>query len=177
MKILLTYVALAASITFGFAQKGNTFPTIETEKLDGSRVSFPESVSGNFALIGIGMSKKAEEELRTWQTPVYNKFIAKTGLMDDMFNVEIAFMPVFTGASKVARNKVVKKLQENNESLVYDHLYIYSGSADPFRDDLGIDDKKDPHFLLLNADSKVVWTAKGKFKTGYFGEIEELLTQ
>lgn len=176
MKIFFTYIALVASIACGFAQMGNTFPKIETEKLDGSTVSFPESVSGNFALIGVGMSKKAEEELRTWQTPVYNKFIAKTGLMDDMYNVHIAFMPIFTGASKVAKNKVVKKLQENNESLVYDHLYVYSGSADLFRD-LGIDDKKEPYFLLLNANSEVVWMAKGKFRRAYFGEIEEILTQ
>ncbi len=176
LKTILTYIALIAGMASVFAQVGNTFPRIETEKLDGKSVVFPEAVSGNFALIGIGISKSAEEELRTWQSPVYNKFIAKTGLMDDMYNVDVAFMPVFTGASQVAKNKVVKKLRENNESLVYDHLYIYSGSADPFRD-MEINDRREPYFLLLNTDSKVVWSAKGKFKRSYFSEIEEILTQ
>ncbi|MCA1762362.1 MAG: hypothetical protein ABR574_03620 [Cryomorphaceae bacterium] len=176
MKLILTSLAIMAGVALCLGQKGNTFPGIETEKLDGSTVRFPGHVSGGFALVGIGMSKKAEEELRTWQTPVYNKFVAKTGLMDDMYDVDIAFMPIFTGASKVAKNKVVKKLQENNESLVYNYLYIYSGAREPFYD-LGIDSKKEPFFLLLNAESEVVWFATGKFRRLYFEEIEGILTQ
>jgi len=152
------------------------FPSIETEKLTGETVKVPDSFEGFYTLIGVGTSKKAEDELRTWQAPVYNKFIAKTGLMDDMYNVKVCFLPLFTGIAKAGKNKVVKKLKANNESVVYDHLYIYSGSREPFNH-FGIDDKSTPYFYLLDKTGKVIWRSEGRFRQKYIDEIEEKLIQ
>lgn len=167
---------LAALILFINPSISQIFPTVETEKLDGKSVVIPEAFEGYFSLIGVGTSKKAEDELKSWQVPVYNKFIAKTGLMDDMYDVKVCFLPLFTGVAKAAKNKVVKKLKQNNESVVYDHLYIYSGPREPFQE-FGIDDKSTPYFFLLDKSGAVVWKAEGKFRQSYFGEIEEILTQ
>jgi len=152
------------------------FPSITTEKLSGETIKVPESFKGYYTIIGVGTSKKAEDELRTWQAPIYNKFIAKTGLMDDMYNVKVCFLPLFTGVAKAGKNKVVKKLRENNESVVYDHLYIYSGSREPF-DNLGLKDKSTPYFYLLDKSGVVIWKGEGRFRQAYFDEIEEKLMQ
>jgi hypothetical protein len=159
---------------FSFAQ--DSFPNVETETINGETVMVPESFSGNFVFIGVGTGKKAEDELRTWQIPVYNKFIAKTGLMDGMYDVKVCFLPLFTGAMKLAKNDVIRKLKENNESLILDHVYVYSGDRGPF-EEIGIDDKKTPYFFLLNRDGKIVWEGKGSFKQSYFDRIDEILSQ
>ncbi len=159
-----------------FSQKGEQFPNIETEMISGQTVELPSHLLGKYSLIGVGTSKKAEEDLRTWQTPIYNKFIAKTGLMDEMYDVNVCFLPLFTGASQAAKGKVIKKLKENNEALVINNVYVYAGSRDPFKG-IGIDDKSEPYFLLLDANGKIVWYAEGSFRQKYFEEIESILNK
>jgi len=157
-------------------QVGKQFPAIEVEDLKGMTYQLPTHFDSEYTLIGIGTSKKAEDDLKTWQTPVYNKFIAKTGLMDQMYDVDICFLPIFTGASQAAKGQVVKKLRENNETLVLDHVMIYAGSRDPF-DNIGAGDKDAPTFVLINRKGKILWTAQGQFRQKYLDEIEEIISQ
>ncbi len=167
-------MALDLILASANAQVGKPFPIIETVKISGETVSLPDRIGEGYSLIGMGRSKKAEEALRTWEAPVYNKFVAKTGLMDDMFDVEIYFLPIFTGATRVAKGKIIDKLRENNEALVVDHVYIYSGNSAPF-DDISLDDKSEPCFVLVNAEGKIVWSARGAFRPKYLDEIEAIL--
>lgn len=174
MKYFTLSVMLVAFASLLRAQ--SSFPSVITETIQGETVKVPEAFAGNYALVGVGTGKKAEEALKTWQVPVYNKFVAKTGLMDGMYDVEICFLPLFTGAMKMAKNQVVKKLEENNEKLILDHVYVYTGDRDPFSD-MGINDKKQPYFYLLNPKGNIVWEGKGAFKQAYFDRIEEILSQ
>lgn len=171
-----TFLALFFLCSFFSLRSQDAFPSIEVEKIEGRVLSFPNDIDAPFSLVGVAMSKKAEEELRTWQVPIYNKFIAKTGLMDDMFDVEVAFIPVFTGASQLTKTKVVKKLKENNEKLVLENLYIYSGKKEPFIR-LGVKESKEPYFYLLDADGSILWSEKGAFRQAYLDRIEEILVQ
>lgn len=173
MKYFFVFV-FCLTLTQSRAQVGKPFPIIETVKISGEIVSLPDRIGEGFSLIGMGRSKKAEEALRSWQTPVYNKFVAKTGLMDDMFDVEIYFLPIFTGASRAAKGKIMNKLRENNDPLVMDHVYIYSGNSEPF-DVISLDDKSEPCFVLVDEKGKIVWSAHGSFKQKYLDEIEDIL--
>lgn len=157
-------------------QIGKPFPSVATEMVSGKKVQLPSGFSAEFVLVGVGTSKKAEENLRTWQTPIYNKFIAKTGMMDDLYDVQVCFLPLFTGAAKAAKSKVMKKLRENNETVVIGNVYAYSGDRAPFKD-FGLNERKEPYFFLLNEDGVVIWQAKGMFKQSYFDDIEDILTQ
>ena len=168
-------IALFLTLAQANAQLGKPFPIIETVKISGEIVSLPDRIGEGFSLIGMGISKKAEDDLRTWEAPVYNKFVAKTGLMDDMFDVGVYFLPIFTGATRAAKGKIIDKLRENNEALVMDHVYIYAGNSEPF-DDISLDDKSEPCFVLVNAKGKIVWSARGAFKQKYLDEIEAILT-
>lgn len=174
LKIIIAFFLTGIS-ALGFSQKGNPFPQLITEDLSENAVTLPDAFGDRYALTGLATTKKAEEELRTWQKPVYNKFVAKTGMMDQMFDVAVYFVPVFTGAAKAAKGKVVKKLKENNEQLVTDHLLIFSGDKDALNA-LYLDDKKSPYFYLINPSGKVVWTGKGPFRQKYLDEIEAILT-
>ena len=126
--------------------------------------------------MGVATGRQAEDELHTWQIPVYNKFVAKTGMMDALFDVEVCFLPLFTGAMQAMKGKVVKKLEENNESQVIDHVLIYAGNPAPFAS-IGVDDKKQPRFFLLDPEGRIVYRAEGPFRQRYFDEIEDILTR
>jgi hypothetical protein len=154
---------------------GRTFPSAVLEDVHGKEYASESLFGRQWVLVGIGTSQKAEDQLRTWQVPVYNKFVAKTGLMDGMYDVKVWFVPLFTGASQAAKPKVVKKLRENNEALVIDHLLIYSGAREPFRE-MGIDDRSEPYFLLFDRSGKVRWMASGAFKPKHLEQIAELLS-
>lgn len=171
---LFLFFALLVNLSLG--QVGNVFPNIETETVHGKKIDLPDHFTGKYTLIGIGTSKKAEEDLRSWQTPIYNKFIKKTGLMDQLYDVNICFLPLFTGASRMAKDKVVKKLKENNEKLVIDHVYVYAGNREPFKA-IGIEDKAEPYFLMLDAGGKIVWATSGRFRAKYLEQIEDVLTR
>jgi hypothetical protein len=167
--------ALLSMVVFWTAsEKVSEFPNVLTEKLDGTEVQIPEDFAGEYTLIGAASSQKAEEELRTWQAPVYNKFIAKTGLMDGMYNVQVCFLPLFTGAAKMAKPKVVKQLRSENDPLVADHLYVYTGEFEPFKS-LGMDNKKEPYFFLLDKEGNIVWQVSGSFRQAHLDEIESIL--
>lgn len=175
---MIRYTALLA---FAFAivgnlqcQVGSTFPSMEMEDLNGRSIDMPAAIESEYALIGLATTKKAEDELRTWQVPVYNKYVAKSGMMDELFDVAVYFVPVFTGANKAAKSQVVKKLKENNEKIVKDHLLIYSGDKSAL-DKLGIEDKKTPYFYLVNSNGMVLWSAEGAFRQKYLEEIESIL--
>ncbi|MFT6175087.1 MAG: hypothetical protein ACJAZC_001013 [Cryomorphaceae bacterium] len=174
MKYYFIFILLTAFSGMLLGQ--NSFPSVTTETIQGETVNVPQVFEGSFVFIGIGTGKKAEEELKTWQVPVYNKFVAKTGLMDNMYDVKVCFLPLFTGAMKMAKNQVVQKLQENNEKLVLDNVYVYSGEREPFVN-FGVDDKKQPYFYLLNPKGEVLWEGKGSFRQTYFDRIEEILSQ
>lgn len=74
------------------------------------------------------------------------------------------------------KKNVVKKILENNEKLVLDHLYIYSGEMEPFKS-VGIEDRSEPYFFLLDADGRVVWSGSGSFRQEYLDRMEEILSQ
>ncbi len=156
-------------------QKGKHFPDVQLENVDGKTYNSNVLFGKGYVLIGIGTSQKAEEDLRTWQEPVYNKYIAKTGLMDGMYDVQVWFIPLFTGANQVSKPKVIKKLKENNEPMVENHLLIYSGSKDPF-DSFGVVEKREPYFMLVNSDGLVVWVAQGSFQQKYIDQIQDILS-
>lgn len=102
-------LAIILTSSVSICQGQLRFPSISAERIGGQEVRIPDAFKGKYSLIGVGSSKKAEDELRTWQVPVYNKFIAKTGLMDGMYDVNVCFLPVFTGAMKAAKKMWSRK--------------------------------------------------------------------
>ena len=52
------------------------------ETVEDKKVNLPTDVKGKFTLLGLAYSKKSEDELNTWFSPIFTTFIQKnTGQM------------------------------------------------------------------------------------------------
>ena len=78
MKSLLTLVISVFSITILQAQViGKQFPSMEAETVEDKKVLLPQQTIGKYTLLGLAYSKKSEDELNSWFSPVFGKFIQK----------------------------------------------------------------------------------------------------
>ena len=94
-KIIISIIAIAA-ISFAYKPSaeiiGKTFPTMQCENYNGEKVNIPEETKGKYTLIGMAFSNAAEKDLKTWISPVYNKFIGKVDRSKaDVFDVGIDY--------------------------------------------------------------------------------------
>src|SRR5689334_1401177 len=87
-------------------------PSFTGETLNNKQVTIPADTKGKYALLCFASSIKAQKELESWMDPVYNKFIAKTGVMDAFFDVQVYFVPVFNGSNASMQETVRKKFSE-----------------------------------------------------------------
>ena len=56
-------------------------PSFSGETLENKQVTIPGDTKGKYAFLCFASSMKAQKDLESWMDPVYNKFIAKTGVM------------------------------------------------------------------------------------------------
>jgi len=175
MKKISTVLFLLISIPLiSFAQQ---FPELHGKTLEDKIVTLPEDASGKFTLIGLSYSKKAEEYLRSWFDPVFDKFILKRGMFDDMYDVNIYFVPMFTGAKKVSFDKAFKEVKQKTDKRLYSRVLFYKGEMKTYKTSLGMTEKEMPYFFLLDPNGNIVARYIGRFKDRYFEEIEEILDQ
>src|SRR5690606_40255941 len=79
----------------------------------------PADVAGKYTLLGLAYSKKSEDELNSWFQPVFEKFIQKNkGLFEAFgYDVNVYFVPMFTGvnaaATGTAKKKAIKNIDPN----------------------------------------------------------------
>ena len=107
---ILICIALALGTN---AQDGKDFPTLSGETLQGGEISIPESSKGKPTIVGMAYSPKAEDALRTWFNPAYDKFIIKSGMFDDMYDVNVYFIAMFTGVKQTVMNNSKKKMRKS----------------------------------------------------------------
>lgn len=153
------------------------FPDLNGKTLDNKIVTLPTDALGKYTLIGLSYSKKAEEYLRTWFDPVFDKFILKVGMFDDTYDVNIYFVPMFTGAKKVSFDKAFKEVKQRTEEQLYSRVLFYKGELKTYKNSLGMTEKEMPYFFLLDPDGNIIASYKGRFHERYFDEIEEILDQ
>src|ERR1041384_5925809 len=97
MKLLLLFSISFAGIFLADSPVGTQFPVLKGETLDDKTISIPNDTKGKSTILCLAYSKDAEEDLKTWYEPTYNKFIAKTELMSDAYDINLYFVPMFTG--------------------------------------------------------------------------------
>jgi len=153
-----------------FAQ---TVPSFTGETLKNKTVTIPADTKGKFTFICFAMSAKAEQELETWLDPVYNKFIAKTGLMDDMYDVNVFFIPVFRGSNASMMESVKRRFNETAQEDVKDHVLFCKSDLEEVTTALQIMDDHTPYFFLLNAEGKIIYRTSGSFSEQKFDAIDD----
>lgn len=174
MKFAIIAIGLVA-LSFVISPVGKVFPSLTGETLDGKSVTLPDAVKGKKSIIGMAYSSKAEEALMTWYQPIYDKFVAKVGMFDKDYDVNLYFVPMYIGLKQAAYEITKNKLKESNRKDLFPYILFYKGEISPYDKDLGLTDKNQPYFFVLDENGKVIYTATGTFSDTKMEEIEAVL--
>lgn len=174
-KIFLLIVVLVCINEVHAQVIGKLFPDLEAETVEDKKVMLPGDTKGKYTLLGLAYSKKSEDELNTWFSPTYNKFIRKaTGLMAGMgYDVNVFFVPMFTGVNAAATGTAKKKALKNVDPQLLPYILFYKGELKPYKDALDFEKKDIPYFFVLDPDGKIVYATSGRFSEDKLDEIEE----
>jgi len=154
---------------------GKMFPEMVAETVEDKKVTLPKETKGKYTLLGLAFSKKSEEELNTWFSPVFNKFIQKTsGLMGGFgYDVNVYFIPMFTGINSAATGTAKKKAAKNIDPQLLPYILFYKGEMKPYKESLEFEKKDIPYFFVLDPKGKIVFATSGKYSDDKMDEIEE----
>jgi len=176
MKAILTLVILTFC-AISFAQVSDPFPALDGETLTNQRVNLPKDIKGKYALIGMAFSKKSENDLNTWYSPIWNQFIYKSekpSLFAGDYDINVFFVPMFTGAKRPAYKKVMKKVKDKMNPKLAPYVLFYQGTMKAYKKPLNFDEGRDvPYFFVIDPDGIIVYKTNGKFTHRKMREIVE----
>lgn len=159
---------------------GKIFPELIGETVDDLTITLPKDKLDKFTLVGMAYSKKSEKDLNTWFSPVYNKFIKKGG--DGLFgafgyDVNVYFVPMFTGINSAAKGTAKKKAAAKMDSRLLPHILFYKGKLKPYKQALDFEKRDVPYFFVIDKSGKIVYATSGKYTESKMDEVEEALDE
>ena len=157
--------------------KGKFFPAMTAETVEDQKVNLPEDVKGKYTLLGMAYSKKSEDELNTWFGPVFSKFVQKAGgLMAGMgYDVNVYFIPMFTGINAAATGTAKKKAMKNVDPQLLPYILFYKGELKPYKEALDFERRDIPYFFVLNPSGKIVYATSGTYSDEKMDEVENAI--
>lgn len=179
-RIAITTFGLAilftAVTTTLYAQKGKVFPSLAGEMLSGKEATLPIDYSGKKTLVGMAWSRKAEDALKSWYEPLYDKFVAKRGIFDSDYDIQLCLVPMYIGLKQAAYEATMKDLRKSNRQDLFPYILFYKGELEPYDTQLGLKDKNLPYFFLLDEGGTVIHSFSGEFSEKQLEKIEELIS-
>ena len=156
---------------------GKMFPAMEVETVEDKKVNLPQDVKGKYTLLGLAYSKKSEDELNSWFQPVFEKYIQKTkGLLSGFtYDVNVYFIPMFTGINAAATGTAKRKALKNIDPQLLPYVLFYKGELKPYKEALEFDKKDVPYFFVLDPTGKIVHATIGKYTEAKMDEIESVI--
>ncbi len=175
-KILFLIVWLASSNLYAQVV-GKAFPDMEAETVEDKKVNLPLDTKGKHTLLGLAYSKKSEDELNTWFSPVYNKFIRKPeGMLAGLgYDVNVYFVPMFTGVNAAATGTAKKKALKNTDPLLLPYILFYKGELKKYKEALDFEKKDIPYFFVLSPDGKILYATSGAYSDEKMDAVEYVL--
>jgi hypothetical protein len=151
---------------FCFAQKGKIFPVVEGETLTNKNISVPVSTKGKYTLVGVAYSKKSDDLLKGWYSPMYNTFVSPpTSSMfpQDDYDVHMYFVALMKGIYKVADKGITNKMKEGIDKRFHDNILVYQGKIKDYKKELNLGEKDVPYFFVLDKKGKIVYHTSGAY--------------
>lgn len=176
MKNLFTTIVLLASFNLTQAQViGKIFPSMEAETVEDKKVTLPTDTKGKYTLVGLAYSKKSEDDLNGWFSPVYNKFVRKaTGMMEGMgYDVNVYFVPMFTGVNAAATGTAKKKALKNIDPILLPYILFYKGELKLYKETLDFEKRDIPYFFVLDPTGKIVYATSGAYTDDKLSDVED----
>jgi hypothetical protein len=167
---LLCIVVTSATMT-------GEFPLLNGETLDGKKIVLPSACIGKKTIIGMAYSQKAQDALMSWYEPMFEKFVAKVGMFDYEYDVNLYFVPMFIGLKQGLYESTLKELRGQNRKDLYPYVLFYKGELAPFDTQLNMQDKSQAYFFVLNEKGQVIHATKGAFSESKMEEIEAFLSK
>lgn len=177
MKTILVLFVFACPFTLHAQVVGKMFPDMEAETVEDLKVKLPESTKGKYTLLGLAYSKKSEDELNSWFSPVFNKFIQKTkGLMSGFgYDVNVYFIPMFTGINAAATGTAKKKALKNIDPQLLPYILFYRGELKTYKEALDFEKRDLPYFFVLDPTGKIVFATSGAYSEDKMDSVEEVI--
>ncbi len=150
-----------------------TVPSFTGETLENKSVTIPNDTKGKYTLLCFASSMKAQEALEGWLDPVYNKFIAKTGLMDDFYDLNVFFIPVFKGSNASMQGTVKKKFNETAQADIKGHVLFCNSDLGEVSTALHLQNDDTPYFFLLDTMGNIVYHTSGAFTEQKFDALDD----
>lgn len=165
MKTLLTILAVIVTIEL-HAQMGDVFPDMNAETLTNQFVNLPGDLKGKYSLICLASSKKAEEFLSPWFSPIYNNFIHKPdgqNFFGFTYDINVYFIPMITGVKRPAYKKTMEKTKKTVDPKIKPYVLFFEGSLKDYKDQLSLNDKNVPYFYVLDPEGKIIDATEGRY--------------
>ncbi len=179
MKYIFTFILFVSTTVFAYSQViGKQFPDMNAETAEDKKVLLPKDVNGKYTLLGLAYYKKAEDELNTWFSPIFEKFVRKDtgGLFEGMgYDVNVYFVPMFTGVNAAATGTAKKKALKNIDPQLLPNILFYKGELKVYKEALDFEKKDTPYFFVLNAVGKIVYATSGKFTDKKLDDVESVI--
>jgi hypothetical protein len=156
---------------------GKMFPSMDTETVNDKKVNLPSDTKGKYTLLGLAYSKKSEDELNTWFEPVYSKFVQKaSGLLAGMgYDVNVYFVPMFTGINAAATGTAKKKALKSMDPQLLPNILFYKGELKTYKEALDFERKDIPYFFVLDPEGKIVYATSGAFSEDKMDQVEDAI--
>lgn len=176
-KLTVSFVFFCLLFMISSKPVGELFPDMPVQKLDGTAIQVPKDLNGKFTLLAMAYSKKAEADLKTWNVPLYQKFIAeptKNALFSfTPYDINLFFVPMFTGVNQAAAGNASKKMKKELDPKFHEHFLVFKGKLKAYKNRLGFDQKDEPYFFVLDKTGKVVFKTSGAYSAAKMEEIED----
>lgn len=175
LSILIVSLLLFSSIKAQVI--GKQFPDMKAETVEDKKVMLPQQANGKYTLLGLAYSKKSEDELNSWFSPVFGKFIQKTsGLMSGMgYDVNVYFIPMFTGVNAAATGTAKRKALKNIDPQLLPYILFYKGELKPYKDALDFEKRDIPYFFVLDPAGKIIYATSGAYSDEKLDAVEEVI--
>ena len=176
-RISLLMFATVITLSAAAQVTGKMFPAMEVETVEDKKINLPQDVKGKYTLLGLAYSKKSEDELNSWFQPVFEKYIQKTkGLLSGFtYDVNVYFIPMFTGINAAATGTAKRKAIKNIDPQLLPYVLFYKGELKPYKEALEFDKKDVPYFFVLDPTGKIVHATIGKYTEDKMDEIESVI--
>lgn len=187
MKKIVACLLLTAWIATAFKPaggvEGKMFPAMQCENYNGKKVNLPAETKGKYTLLGMAFSNSAEDDLKTWINPIYNKFIVKVDAsqadafdVHQDYDVHLYFIPMFTGLNQLTSKQSKEKIKSHTDKELYDYLLFYEGEKS-FKEELNFEKKDIPYFFVLDKTGKIVYATSGKFDDKKLEKIIDIIEE
>lgn len=169
--ILIFAITLFAHL----AVRAQQMETVSGTTLDNKQVTIPVDVKGKYTLICFAAGTKSQKDLESWLDPVYQRYIAKTGIMDDAFDVNVFFIPLLKGANKSFEGTLKRKFADNTPLDLKSHVLFSDTPAEPLMASLQMSNPDIPYILLLNKEGSIIYRTNGAYTEEKFDAIDDLI--